>query len=105
MTLKNPLSGSIRKLLSREQPLYRAHLLRLDTDARHRRFAHAVSDDFIVHYAQRAAEPGSIIFGYFTDGQLRAVAELKMTPAVPARLRKPRSRLSGTMSAKALRRN
>ena len=80
MTLKNPLPGSIRKLLSREQPLYRAHLLRLDGDARHRRFAHAVSDDFIVRYAQRAAEPGSIIFGYFTDGQLRAVAELKLTP-------------------------
>lgn len=77
---RKPLAGSIRKLLKREHPLYREHLLRLDTEARRRRFAHSVSDDFIIRHAGKANESGSFIFGYFDAGQLRGVAELKLSP-------------------------
>ena len=83
---KKALTGSIRKLLTREQPHYLAHLLRLDSDARNRRFAHAVSDDFIIRYAEKAFDPGSIIFGYFVEGQLRGVAELKQSRAARSQI-------------------
>ena len=74
-----PLPGSIRKLLRTEQHLYLDHLLRLDEDARRRRFAHTVSDEFIQRHSQKAADRGSIIFGYFDAGHLRGVAELKLS--------------------------
>jgi GNAT superfamily N-acetyltransferase len=71
------LQGTFRKLLGAEQPLYRDHLLRLDAEGRRRRFALSVSDGFITNYATLAKEDGTIIFGYFENGQLRGVAELK----------------------------
>lgn len=71
------LPGTVRKLLRTELPLYLGHLLRLDGEARRKRFAHGVSDAFIENYARKAGDAGTIIFGYFEEGEVRAVAELK----------------------------
>lgn len=67
----------IRKLLATEQAILRDHLLRLDGESRHMRFAHGVSDSFIEDYAGRMLDLGSIVFGCFIDGELRGVAELR----------------------------
>jgi RimJ/RimL family protein N-acetyltransferase len=69
--------GFIRRLLASETYLLREHLQRLDGDARHRRFGHDVSDDFISRYAAHAGDFGNVTFGYFVDGEVRAVAELR----------------------------
>jgi RimJ/RimL family protein N-acetyltransferase len=70
-------SGNIRKLWPTETDAFRDHLLRLDASSRRMRFAHAVSDAFIVDYAARMSDFGSIVFGYAEDGQVRAAAELR----------------------------
>ncbi len=69
--------GTIRKLWPTETDTFRDHLLRLDKDARRMRFAHGVSDGFIEDYAARMTDMGSIVFGYFVDGQMHAAAELR----------------------------
>ncbi|MBS0234278.1 MAG: GNAT family N-acetyltransferase [Proteobacteria bacterium] len=69
--------GFIRRLVASEAYLLREHLHRLDGDARHRRFGHDVSDDFISRYASHAGDFGNVTFGYFVDGVVRAVAELR----------------------------
>jgi GNAT superfamily N-acetyltransferase len=69
--------GTVRKLWSTEKDKFRDHLLRLDGKSRHMRFAHAVSDSFIVEYASRMTALDSIAFGYVVDGQVRAAAELR----------------------------
>ncbi len=71
------LGGSIRKLWPTESDRFRDHLLRLDKDARRLRFAHGVSDSFIADYAKRMTEMGSIVFGYFVDGEMHGAAELR----------------------------
>ncbi len=70
-------TGLIRKLRPTEKDKFRDHLLRLDKETRRMRFAHTVSDDFIVVYAERLAEMGSVAYAYFSDDQIRATAELK----------------------------
>lgn len=69
--------GFIRRVLRTETFLIKEHLLRLDAEARHRRFNHDVSDDFIVRYADHAADIGNLTFGYFVDGEIKAIAELR----------------------------
>lgn len=69
--------GAIRRLLTSESYLLAEHLQRLDPEARHRRFGHDVSDEFITRYASHAGDFGNVTFGYFVDGELRAVAELR----------------------------
>ncbi|MCB1519763.1 MAG: GNAT family N-acetyltransferase [Hyphomicrobiaceae bacterium] len=69
--------GTIRKLWPTETDRFRDHLLRLDKDTRRMRFAHGVSDGFIEDYASRMTHMGSIVFGYFEDGEMRAAAELR----------------------------
>jgi GNAT superfamily N-acetyltransferase len=70
-------SATMRKLWPTEHDQFRDHLLRLDKDTRRMRFAHGVSDSFIEDYAGRMNEMGSIVFGYFVDGEIRAAAELR----------------------------
>lgn len=70
-------SATLRKLWPTEHGLFRDHLLRLDKDSRRMRFAHGVSDSFIEDYAGRMNEMGSVVFGYFVDGEIRAAAELR----------------------------
>ncbi len=69
--------GSIRKLWPTDTDKFRDHLLRLDKESRRMRFAHVVSDHFIIDYASRMHEMGSIVYGFLDGGQLRAAAELR----------------------------
>lgn len=69
--------GSIRKLWPTDTESFRDHLLRLDKESRRMRFAHGVSDAFIIDYAGRMHEMGSIIYGFLESGRLRAAAELR----------------------------
>jgi GNAT superfamily N-acetyltransferase len=70
-------SGTIRKLWPTENDKFRDHLLRLDPEARRLRFAHAVSDAFIIDYASRMLENGAIVYGYVVDGEVRGAGELR----------------------------
>lgn len=69
--------GSIRKLWPQEADKFRDHLLRLDKDSRRMRFAHGVSDSFVEDYAGRMSDLGSIVYGHFENGEVRAAAELR----------------------------
>lgn len=69
--------ASIRKLAPAEIGKFRDHLLRLDANSRRLRFAHGVSDSFVEQYANGMLADGSIVFGYFEGGEVRAVAELR----------------------------
>ncbi|MGQ0455860.1 MAG: GNAT family N-acetyltransferase [Hyphomicrobium sp.] len=69
--------GVIRKVRAPELELVGQHLMRLDSDARHRRFGHDVADSYIEGYAKSVVDPGNLAFGFFLDGRLRALAELK----------------------------
>lgn len=69
--------GSIRKIWINEIDAYRDHLLRLDSESRRSRFGGAVSEDFIRNYVDLARGLGSVLHGFFVDGVLRGVAELR----------------------------
>lgn len=71
------LPGTIRKLYAADQDAFRDHILRLDKVNRRMRFAHAVSDAFIVDYANRMTANGAIVYGYVEDGKVHASAELR----------------------------
>jgi len=77
MTNDNMWGGTIRKLWPMEADKFRDHLLRLDANSRRMRFAHAVSDSFIVDYAKRMSENGSIVYAYMDGDRVGAVAELR----------------------------
>ena len=72
--------GIIRKLWMGEAPLYCAHLLRLDPESRRNRFGGTVSDDYIRGYAQPSNLAGAVLHGFFVDGVLRGIAELRPLP-------------------------
>jgi GNAT superfamily N-acetyltransferase len=72
-----PDGGIIRKLWTNETDAYRDHLLRLDADSRYRRFSGTVSDEFIARHAATAGEIGVVVHGFFVEGVLRGVAELR----------------------------
>lgn len=71
------ITGKVRKLLAREQPLFRDHLLRLCPDGRRMRFASNVSDDYVKTYAARMTERDGIVYAYIVDGDVRGAAELR----------------------------
>lgn len=66
-----------RKLWVADTAALKAHLLRLDPESRRMRFGTPVSDFFIKQYAENALGGHSIAHGYFVDGVLRGVAELR----------------------------
>ncbi|MGE0750645.1 MAG: GNAT family N-acetyltransferase [Variibacter sp.] len=72
-----PPGGLIRKLLPADHVAYREHLLRLDPQSRRSRFSGAVSDEFIRNYAALSRNLDTVIHGFFVDGELRGVAELR----------------------------
>jgi GNAT superfamily N-acetyltransferase len=80
-----PDGGMIRKLWIGETDAYRNHLLRLDSESRHRRFSGSVGDDFISRHAGTANELGVVVHGFFVDGVLRGAAELRPLGSVFAR--------------------
>ncbi|HVY00341.1 MAG TPA: GNAT family N-acetyltransferase [Pseudorhodoplanes sp.] len=67
----------IRKLWMFENGAYRDHLLRLDRVSRQNRFGGAVSDDYIRSYARDTNHLDAVLYGFFVDGMLRGVAELR----------------------------
>ncbi|MFN3658387.1 MAG: GNAT family N-acetyltransferase [Pseudolabrys sp.] len=72
-----PDGGLVRKLWIGETAAYRDHLLRLDSESRHRRFSGAVGDEFIAKHAATAEDLGVVVHGFFVDGVLRGAAELR----------------------------
>jgi GNAT superfamily N-acetyltransferase len=72
-----PEGGMIRKLWVGESERYREHLLRLDAASRNNRFGGGVSDEFVHDYADLSHSLDAVIHGFFVDGVLRGVAELR----------------------------
>lgn len=72
-----PQGGLVRKLFITETDIYRDHLLRLDSDSRRSRFGGAVSDEFIRRYVGLANSLEVVLYGFFVEGTLRGVAELR----------------------------
>jgi GNAT superfamily N-acetyltransferase len=70
--------GLIRKLWSVEADAYRDHLLRLDAESRRNRFGGAIADDMIRTYAATARGNDVVLHGFFVDGVLRGVADLRI---------------------------
>ncbi len=66
-----------RKLWAADTGALKAHLLRLDPESRRTRFGTPVGDYFIEQYAENALGNHSVAHGYFVDGVLRGVAELR----------------------------
>jgi GNAT superfamily N-acetyltransferase len=78
MTQAKPkIEGTFRKLWVSDTGALQAHLLRLDPESRRMRFGTPVTDYFIEQYAQHALGSHSIAHGWFVDGVLRGVAELR----------------------------
>ena len=70
--------GLIRKLWTVETTVYRDHLLRLDPESRRNRFNGTISDDTVRGYAATARGSDVILHGFFVDGVLRGVADLRI---------------------------
>ena len=69
--------GVIRKVWIGEARAYREHLLRLDAASRRNRFGGALADELIETYAADAMRVDSVLHGFWVDGVLRGVAELR----------------------------
>ena len=69
--------GVIRKMWIDRSGPYRDHLLRLDKESRRNRFGGAVSDEFIINYIELSLGLDAVIHGFFVDGTLRGVADLR----------------------------
>lgn len=78
--------GHIRRLWPSDVAAYRAHLLRLDSDARYSRFFTAASDKVVAEHANRCFGADTIVFGFFVGDQIRGAAELHILRS-PAGLR------------------
>jgi len=71
------IDGVIRKLWIDRAGPYRDHLLRLDPQSRRNRFGGAVPDEFIANYAELSRGLDAVMHGFFVNGTLRGVAELR----------------------------
>jgi GNAT superfamily N-acetyltransferase len=79
MNILDPLpdGGLIRKMWIGEAYKYRDHLLRLDSESRHRRFGGGVSDAYVRNYVDTKMWLDALVHGFFVDGTLRGAAELR----------------------------
>lgn len=68
---------TLRKLWIGDLAALRAHLKRLDPEARRLRFGAVTTDDFIDAYVDTAFRLDATIFGVLVDGEIRASAELR----------------------------
>ena len=69
--------GLVRRLWPSDTAGFRDHLLRLDIESRHSRFGGAVSDEFLIGYAERCFGIDDVIYGYVLDGHVRGAGELR----------------------------
>jgi GNAT superfamily N-acetyltransferase len=60
-----------------ETAKYREHVLRLDAESRHNRFAGGVSDEFVRNYVDLATGLDAMVHGFFVGGVMRGAAELR----------------------------
>jgi GNAT superfamily N-acetyltransferase len=72
-----PPDGIVRKMWVVENSRYRDHLLRLDAETRRGRFGDAVSDAFLLDYAERGRNLDTVIHGFFVNGTMRGAGELR----------------------------
>lgn len=70
-------SPVIRRLWPSDQDQISRHFNRLDEQSRRMRFGGAVTDEFVEQYAGRLMELGSLLYGAYPDGELRALGELR----------------------------
>jgi GNAT superfamily N-acetyltransferase len=68
---------TLRKLWVADANALRAHLKRLDPEARRLRFGGVTADEFIDAYVDTAFRLDAMIFGIFINGEIRASAELR----------------------------
>jgi len=71
-------AGTIRKLWPSDLTAFRDHLLRLDPETRHQRFAMGASDDFLRAYAETGFSIACVIHGWFEGARLCGVGELRL---------------------------
>ncbi len=81
--MEDPLieGGKIRKLWVGKSDQYLGHLLRLDEESRCNRFGGAVGDDVIRAYVEQMDGLSTVLHGFFVDGTLRGVAEVRLLGA------------------------
>jgi len=72
-----PEGGVIRKMWIGETAKYRDHILRLDPESRHSRFAGGVSDEFVSKYVDLSVALDAVVHGFFIGGAMRGAAELR----------------------------
>ena len=72
----------IRRLWPSDKEEFGDHLLRLDPRSRHLRFGGGMSDDFLVHYAEKCFGTGDLVYGVFVDGAMVGAAELRSDRAI-----------------------
>lgn len=70
--------GVIRKLWAVETNVYCEHLLRLDSESRRNRFCAEIDESMIRSYAATAHGRDTVLHGFFADGVLRGVADMRI---------------------------
>ena len=70
-------AGTVTRLWPHEQPLFVAHLLRLDAETRRERFGMQVNDAFLEQYARTTFATGGLVFAYLENGVVHGAAELR----------------------------
>ena len=79
-------SDSIATIDSGRIHCFIEHLLRLDVEARSRRFCHPASDDCVRQYARRLDLAGGRIIGFFGGGRMHGAVELRPSGSPRARV-------------------
>jgi GNAT superfamily N-acetyltransferase len=67
---------TLTRLTDADRPQIAAHLLRLEPEARRRRFGSALKDGCIADYAGRIDPARNRLLGFFAGGELRGLAEI-----------------------------
>lgn len=74
-------SDHIRRLWPSDVAAYRAHLLRLDSEARYSRFGTVMADDVVAEHANACFAADTLLFGCFVGEKIRGAAELHLLTA------------------------
>jgi GNAT superfamily N-acetyltransferase len=76
--------GRIRRLWPSDAAAYRAHLLRLEPEARYSRFCTVAADKIVVQHVNTCFGGDTLVFGFFVDGKIRGAAELHLLVSATA---------------------